>query len=83
MYFQAHVIVTGTSWTRIYFVIFYLFTIVVLTLVVAAILEAFVTYKSGAKPKRRVVGAVPALIDQFMLRYVGSSNSVIDVNNEI
>ena len=42
-----------------------------------------VTYKSGAKPKRRVVGAVTALIDQFMLKYVGSNNSVIDVNNEI
>jgi len=38
---EAYVIVTGTSWTRLYFIIFYLFTIVVLTLVVAAILEAF------------------------------------------
>ena len=52
VYFQAHVIVTGTSWTRIYFVIFYLFTIVVLTLVVAAILEAFlfrIQYKKKFK----------------------------------
>ena len=40
-----------------------------------------VTDKSGAKPRRRVVDAVPAIIDQFMLKYVGSSNSVIYVNN--
>ena len=52
IYSQAHVIVTGTSWTRIYFVIFYLLTIVVLTLVVAAILEAFlfrIQYKKQLK----------------------------------
>ena len=52
LYIQAHVIVTGNSWTRVYFVIFYLFTIVVLTLVVAAILEAFlfrIQYKKKFK----------------------------------
>ena len=50
--FQAYVIVTGTNWTRLYFIIFYLFTIVVLTLVVAAILEAFlfrIQYKKKLK----------------------------------
>jgi len=49
---EAYVMVTGTNWTRLFFIIFYLFTIVVLTLVVAAILEAFlfrIQYKKKLK----------------------------------
>ena len=43
---------TGTGWTRLYFIIFYLLTLVVLTIVVAAILEAFlfrIQYKKALK----------------------------------
>jgi len=49
---EAHVIVTGTGWTRLYFITFYLLTLVVLTIVVAAILEAFlfrIQYKKALK----------------------------------
>merc|ERR1712179_864349 len=49
---EAYVMVTGTNWTRLFFIIFYLFTTVVLTLVVAAILEAFlfrIQYKKKLK----------------------------------
>ena len=52
--FQAYVAVTGTGWTRLYFITFYLFTVVVLTIVVAAVLEAFlfrIQYKNALKKK--------------------------------
>ena len=51
-FMQAHVIVTGTGWTRLYFITFYLLTLVVLTIVVAAVLEAFlfrIQYKKALK----------------------------------
>ena len=43
---------TGTGWTRLYFITFYLFTLVVMTIVVAATLEAFlfrIQYKKALK----------------------------------
>eukprot|EP00092_Neocalanus_flemingeri_P018251 GFUD01019752.1.p1 GENE.GFUD01019752.1~~GFUD01019752.1.p1 ORF type:complete len:800 (-),score=165.21 GFUD01019752.1:93-2492(-) len=49
---EAHVTVTGSGWTRLYFITFYLFTLVVLTIVVAAVLEAFlfrIQYKKALK----------------------------------
>merc|ERR1711872_506413 len=44
--------VTDSGWSRLYFIVFYLFTLVVLTIVVAAILEAFlfrIQYKKALK----------------------------------
>merc|ERR1719186_317471 len=51
---EAYVAVTGTGWTRLYFITFYLFTVVVMTIVVAAVLEAFlfrIQYKNALKKK--------------------------------
>ena len=58
---QAYVIVTGTGWTRLYFIIFYLFTLVVLTIVVAAILEAFlfrIQYKKALKKEDGMIAII-------------------------
>merc|ERR1719186_515742 len=49
---EAYVAVTGTEWTRLYFITFYLFTVVGMTIVVAAVLEAFLfrmQYKNALK----------------------------------
>ena len=44
-------------------------------------LRTNVTDKPGAEPRERVVDAVPAIIDQLILKYVGDSNPVIYVDN--
>jgi len=49
---EAYATVTESGWSRLYFIVFYLFTLVVLTIVVAAILEAFlfrIQYKKALK----------------------------------
>jgi len=49
---EAYATVTDSGWSRLYFIVFYLFTLVVLTIVVAAILEAFlfrIQYKKALK----------------------------------
>ena len=46
---EGHAIVTGTEWSRLFFMIFYVFTMIVMTIIVAFILEAFlfrIQYKS-------------------------------------
>ena len=43
---------TGTEWSRLYFIMFYLCTLVAITIVVAAILEAFlfrIQYKKALR----------------------------------
>lgn len=49
---EAYATVTDSGWSRLYFIVFYLFTLVILTIVVAAILEAFlfrIQYKKALK----------------------------------
>ena len=46
---EGHTIVTGTDWSRLFFMGFYVFTMIVMTIIVAFILEAFlfrIQYKS-------------------------------------
>merc|ERR550532_3730219 len=46
---EGHTIVTGTDWSRVFFMTFYVFTMIVMTIIVAFILEAFlfrIQYKS-------------------------------------
>ena len=46
---EGHAIVTGTDWSRLFFMTFYVFTMIVMTIIVAFILEAFlfrIQYKS-------------------------------------
>jgi len=56
---EAHVIVTGTEWSRLYFIMFYLCTLVAITIVVAAILEAFlfrIQYKKALRKDEEEAG---------------------------
>ncbi len=38
---EGYAITTGTDWSRIFFMSFYVFTMIVITIIVAFILEAF------------------------------------------